>query len=115
MSEMALTAEHLIVLGQGRLIADTSVSELTQRVSGQVVRVHSEDDGRLREVLERDGAVVAIDDGRLRVTGLSSGAVGRIASDARIALVELVPETASLEQAFLEVTRSSLDFVAVAP
>jgi ABC-2 type transport system ATP-binding protein len=108
-------AEHLVVLGQGRLIADTSVAELTQRVSGDVVRVHSDENDRLRDLLARDGVlVVATDDGQLRVTGLSSGAIGRIAADARIALIELVPEKASLEEAFMEVTKSSLDFVAAA-
>jgi ABC-2 type transport system ATP-binding protein len=116
MSEMALMAEHLVVLGQGRLIADTSVAELTQRVSANAVRVDSEDNVRLRDLLVAAGAVVVrTDDEKLRVTGLTNAAVGRLAADARLALVELVSEQASLEEAFMEVTRNSLDFVAVTP
>jgi ABC-2 type transport system ATP-binding protein len=113
MSEMALTAEHLIVVGQGKLIADTTVAELTKRVSGDEVVVHGEDDARLRALLAGAGAtVVSTDSDRLRVTGISSGQVGRIAADAQIALIELVPQQASLEEAFMEVTRNSLEFVA---
>ena len=112
MSEMALTAEHLIVVGQGRLIADTTVAELTKRVSGDEVVVHSEDDVRLRGLLAGDGAtVVSTDTGRLHVTGMGSAQVGRIAAQAGIALIELVPQHASLEEAFMEVTRNSLEFV----
>jgi ABC-2 type transport system ATP-binding protein len=112
MSEMALTAEHLIVVGQGRLIADTTVAELTKRVSGEEVVVHGEDDGQLRALLAGAGAtVVSTDAGRLRVTGLSSGRVGRIAAEAGIALIELIPQQASLEEAFMEITRNSLEFV----
>jgi ABC-2 type transport system ATP-binding protein len=112
MSEMALTAEHLIVVGHGRLIADTTVAELTRQVSGDVVRVRSDQDARLRDLLSADGVTVAsTDGGALLVTGLSSAAVGRVAAQAGIALVELVPQQASLEEAFMEVTRSSLEFV----
>ncbi len=112
MSEMAVTAEHVIVVGQGRLIADTTVAELTKRVSGDEVVVQSEDDGRLRALLTGDGATVVVtESGRLRVTGMNSARVGQIAARAGIALTELVPQQASLEEAFMEVTRSSLEFV----
>ncbi len=112
MSEMALTAEHLIVIGQGRLIADTTIAELTKRVSGDEVVVHSEDDGRLRMLLADAGVtVVSTDTGRMRVTGMNSGQIGRIAAEAGISLIELIPQQASLEEAFMEVTRTSLEFV----
>jgi ABC-2 type transport system ATP-binding protein len=112
MSEMAVTADHLVVVGKGRLIADTTVSELRQRVSGETVRVRSEDDARLRGLLARDSVtVVSTDDGGLQVQGLTTAAVGRVAAQAGIALVELVDHQATLEEAFMEVTRDSLDYV----
>jgi ABC-2 type transport system ATP-binding protein len=74
--------------------------------------VRSDQDARLRDLLSADGVTVAsTDGGALLVTGLSSAAVGRVAAQAGIALVELVPQQASLEEAFMEVTRSSLEFV----
>jgi ABC-2 type transport system ATP-binding protein len=112
MSEMAVTAEHLIVVGQGRLIADTTVADLTQKASGDVVDVRSADDRRLRELLLADGVTVAdADDGGLRVTGMTSAAVGLIAAEVGIPLVQLVPHQASLEEAFMQITRESVEFV----
>jgi ABC-2 type transport system ATP-binding protein len=115
MSEMAVTADRLVVVGKGRLIADTTVAELTQRVSGEVVRVRSEDDGRLRTLLSGTSVTVTpAGDGGLRVHGLTSTAVGRVAAQANIALIELVQHQATLEEAFMEVTRDSLDYVGAA-
>jgi ABC-2 type transport system ATP-binding protein len=111
MSEMAVTADHLIVVGKGQLIADTTVAELTQRVSGDVVRVRSEDDARLSALLASDTTTVVPAEDGLRVHGLTSGAVGRVAVEAGIALIELVQHQATLEEAFMEVTRNSLDYV----
>jgi ABC-2 type transport system ATP-binding protein len=111
MSEMAVTADHLIVVGQGRLIADTTVDELTRRVSGDVVDVRSAEDARLRHLLLRDGVtVVDTDGGRLRVSGLTSAAIGAVAAECGIALVELIPRQASLEEAFMQITRESVEF-----
>ncbi len=112
MSEMALTASHLIVIGQGRLIADVGVEELTRSASRDVVAVRCEQAVRLRDLLAADGVMItstATD--RLQVQGLSSAAVGKIAAQAGIALIELVPQQASLEEAFMEITRDSLEFV----
>ncbi|MGI8760541.1 MAG: ATP-binding cassette domain-containing protein [Jatrophihabitantaceae bacterium] len=112
MSEMALTASHLIVIGQGRLIADVGVEELTRSASRDVVAVRCEQAARLRDLLAADGVMItstATD--RLQVQGLSSAAVGKIAAQAGIALIELVPQQASLEEAFMEITRDSLEFV----
>jgi ABC-2 type transport system ATP-binding protein len=111
MSEMSLTAEHLVVVGQGRLIADTTVAELTRRVSGDAVTVRSADDVRLRALLARDGVTVTSNDGgRLLVTGMTSEQVGQVAAQAAIPLIELVPQQASLEEAFMQITRDSVEF-----
>ena len=111
MSEMALTASHLIVVGQGRLIADSSVEELTRTTARDSVLVRT-DEGRpaTRPARHRRGAVTTTDDAGLHVTGLTSVVVGRIAAQAGIALAELTPQRASLEEAFMEITRDSVEF-----
>jgi ABC-2 type transport system ATP-binding protein len=114
MSEMALTASHLIVVGQGRLIADSSVEELTRTTARDSVLVRTDEAPRLRDLLATAGATVTTgtttDDSGLNVTGLTSVVVGRIAAQAAIALSELTPQRASLEEAFMEITRDSLEF-----
>lgn len=111
MSEMALTATHLIVVGQGRLIADASVAELTASAGRAVVRVRTEEAPRLRDLLAADGvSVTSTERDLLTVTGLSSGEIGKVAAEARIALVELTPQQASLEEAFMELTRDAVEF-----
>jgi ABC-2 type transport system ATP-binding protein len=111
MSEMALTAEHLIVIGRGRLIADTSVEEFVRNASGHTVRVRSEEADRLRPLLAGPGVSVTSDERTvLIVSGLSSDRIGRQAADEGIALAELVPQHASLEQAFMEMTRDAVEF-----
>lgn len=114
MSEMAVTASHLIVIGQGRLIADSSVADLTAQASRDVVLVRTEEAARLRGLLARDGVgITASDAEHLVVTGLTSAAVGRIAADAGIALAELTPQRASLEEAFMEITKDAVEFNAI--
>jgi ABC-2 type transport system ATP-binding protein len=114
MSEMAVTASHLVVIGQGRLIADSSVADLTAQASGDVVLVRAEQAQRLRGLLLRDGvSMTSTDAERLVVTGLSSTEIGRIAAAAGVALIELTPQQASLEEAFMEITKDALDFTAV--
>ncbi|MGI8331703.1 ATP-binding cassette domain-containing protein [Actinomadura scrupuli] len=111
MSEMALTAEHLIVIGRGRLIADTSVEEFTRRAAGDSVLVRTDEAERLRRALAGpEVAVVSQEPGTLEVTGLSSCRIGRIAADNRIALAELTPRRASLEEAFMELTRGAVEY-----
>lgn len=111
MSEMALTASALIVIGQGRLIADATVAELTARASGDVVSVQSDEAAKLRALLARAGVTITSEvPDRLVVTGLTSRQIGRIATDAGIALVELIPQQASLEEVFMDITRDSLEF-----
>lgn len=113
MSEMALTAEHLIVIGRGRLIADTSVAEFVRGAAGTSVRVRTDDAERLRRLLAAPEVTVASEAaGVLEVTGLTSDRIGRIAADHAIALAELTPQQASLEQAFMELTRDAVEYQA---
>jgi ABC-2 type transport system ATP-binding protein len=111
MSEMSLTATHLIVVGQGRLIADASVAELTASSGGLLVRVRTDEAPRLRDLLVADGVtVVSTERDLLTVTGLASAEIGKVALEARIALIELVPQQVSLEEAFMELTRDAVEF-----
>jgi ABC-2 type transport system ATP-binding protein len=113
MSEMALTAEHLIVIGRGRLIADTSVAEFVRGAAGTSVRVRTDEADRLRPLLAGpDVSVASAERSVLEVRGLSSDRIGRIAADAGIALGELTPQQASLEEAFMELTRDAVEFQA---
>jgi ABC-2 type transport system ATP-binding protein len=111
MSEMAMTATHLIVVGQGRLITDASVAELTAASGAAVVRVRTEEAPRLRDLLTADGvSVTSTERDLLTVTGLSSAEIGQVAAEARIALIELTPQQTSLEEAFMELTRDAVEF-----
>ena len=116
MSEMALTAEHLIVVGRGRLIADTSVEQFTRDAARDSVCVRTGETDQLRTVLAGPEVVVTSHErGALEVTGLSSGRIGRIAADNGIALSELSPRQASLEEAFMELTRDAVEYAAAQP
>ena len=108
MSEMALTADHLIVIGRGKLIADTSVDDFVARASAKVVLVRSPELQRLREVLERPGVTFEGGErGSLEVHGLTTEQVGDAAAEHGIAIHELTPQQASLEEAFMSLTRDS--------
>jgi ABC-2 type transport system ATP-binding protein len=113
MSEMAVTADHLIVIGRGHLIADTSVDEFLRMASGTAVRVRSPQATRLRElVLGPDVKVTSTAAGVLEIDGLSAEQVGETAAANGIVLHELTPLQASLEQAFMELTRGELEYAA---
>jgi len=113
MSEMALTAEHLIVIGRGKLIADTSVDEFVRRASGAVVRVRSPQATKLRElVLGPDVTVTSEEPGVLEVAGVTAERIGELAAANGIVLHELTPLQASLEEAFMELTKGELEFKA---
>ena len=113
MSEMALTADHLIVIGRGKLIADTSVDDFVSRASQKVVLVRSPELERLRTELAGPAvSLVAADRGALEVHGLTAEQVGEVAAGAGIALHELTPLQASLEEAFMNLTRDELEFAA---
>jgi ABC-2 type transport system ATP-binding protein len=113
MSEMALVAEHLIVIGRGKLIADLSVEEFVRRASRDAVRVRSPNAARLMDVLAQpDVSVERVDDGSLEVSGLTAEQVGELAAAHSIVLHELTPVRASLEEAFMDVTRDEVEFAA---
>lgn len=110
MSEMALTAEHLIVIGRGRLMADMTVADFVKGAGGSV-RVRTDEADRLRRLLAAPGVAVTSERSEvLEVTGLSSDRIGRTAADAGIALAELTPQQASLEEAFMEMTRDAVEY-----
>ena len=113
MSEMALTADHLIVIGKGRLIADESVEAVIAHASANHVKVVSPHVGALRPLVVAAGAAAEPEgDDTLIVTGLECREVGVIAANAGITLYELSPQEASLEEAFMEMTRDSAEYLA---
>ncbi|MFE2582790.1 ABC transporter ATP-binding protein [Streptomyces sp. NPDC059378] len=112
MSEMALVADHLIIVGRGRLLADTTVQELIRRGGGDTVTVASDQAARLREVLSGPGVEItgAIGTEELQVTGLSARDIGLKAAEHGIALFELSSRTVSLEQAFMDLTSDAVEY-----
>jgi ABC-2 type transport system ATP-binding protein len=111
MTEMALTADRLIVIGRGRLLVDASVSEVIAASSANHVRVVSPHVRALRPLIEgQGGSVTAEGDDVLSITGLACRDVGVLAAQAGLTLFELSPQDASLEDAFMEMTRDSADF-----
>ncbi|MGK5694509.1 ABC transporter ATP-binding protein [Streptomyces sp. URMC 128] len=111
MSEMALTADHLVVIGQGRLLADTSMADFIARNSRSYVRVRSPQRERLLDVLHQAG-IVAVEsgDGVLEVDGGKAEHVGELAAQHGVTLHELSPQQASLEEAFMQLTAESVEY-----
>ncbi|MGH3181807.1 MAG: ATP-binding cassette domain-containing protein, partial [Streptosporangiaceae bacterium] len=128
MSEMALTADHLLVIGKGQLIADTSVDEFTRSSSRQSVHVRSPRAAELAARCREAGATVRAGSASLaaaapgagagtgpdviEITGMDSAEVGKLAAARGIVLSELIPVRASLEEAFMELTRDSVEYQA---
>jgi ABC-2 type transport system ATP-binding protein len=112
MNEMALTAEHLVVIGKGRLIADTSMTEFINRAAPAAVRVRSTSADELAAALgRRPGVTVARSAAdALTVTGLSADQVGLAAGAAGLAVLELTAQQGSLEEAFMDMTRDAVEF-----
>jgi ABC-2 type transport system ATP-binding protein len=137
MNEMAVTADHLIVIGRGRLIANASTAEVIARGTERSVRVLTPDADRLSALISAEGGAVTRDDqgpggratGYVAADGQASGAsasadgaglltvrnmearrIGELAASASIVLYELTPQLASLEEAFMELTSGSLEF-----
>ena len=112
MSEMALIAERLVVIGKGRLIADTSVDEFVEQASaGAPVQVRSPRAGELRQALQRAGVEAApAGDAELLVQGRTAAEIGDLAAQLGIALHGLTPQQISLEDAFMQITRSSVEY-----
>ena len=111
MSEMESTADHLLVIGRGRLIADCTVAEFIARNSVQTVRVRTPQADELRAAVALAGGhVAAAADGGFVVQGLAPDQIGDLAFERGIRLHELAQAHASLEQAFMELTASSVEF-----
>jgi ABC-2 type transport system ATP-binding protein len=111
MSEMAQTADHLLVIAQGRIIADTGTEEFINRNAAPSVRVRAVEQTDLADALTaRGGGVECSPDGALLVTGLDCLAIGGVARAHDITLFELAAPQASLEQAFFELTRDVTDY-----
>jgi ABC-2 type transport system ATP-binding protein len=111
MSEMALTADEVVIIGKGRLIVQVSIDELLAQGSRQSVRVSSPDVAPLRSALEAEGAATSVeDDGSLTVRGKDHKEIGELASRLSVVLYELTPQTESLEEAFMELTEGSIEY-----
>jgi ABC-2 type transport system ATP-binding protein len=112
MSEMAQTAEHLVVVGRGRLIADTSMSEILDQASRDaLVLVRCDQATKLAEALRAEGATVeARGDGGLEVRGLPGARIGERALREQVVLHEMTPQRASLEQAFMNLTGHAVEY-----
>ncbi|MFF0724365.1 ABC transporter ATP-binding protein [Streptomyces sp. NPDC004134] len=114
MSDMELTADHLIVIGRGKLLADTSVRAFIEARSQAYTLVRTPEPERLRELLERGGAAVRLDArGGWRVQGPDAAAIGGLARDHGVALHELAPAHASLEEVYTALSQSAAEYVAV--
>ncbi len=111
MSEMALTADHVIVVGRGRLLRDQSMAQFIADASTDLVRVRSPQARQLAGILAGDGVTVRnVADGVLEVEGLSSERIGTAAAAAALTLYELAPQGASLEEAYMSLTEDSVDY-----
>jgi ABC-2 type transport system ATP-binding protein len=112
MSEMALVADHLIVVGRGRVLADTTVQELVRDAGGDTVTVASADPAQLRHILAGPGVEITGRPGseQLSVVGLSARSIGMKAAEHGIAVFELTPKTVSLEEAFMELTKDEIEY-----
>ncbi|MDT4963080.1 MAG: type transport system ATP-binding protein [Pseudonocardiales bacterium] len=111
MNEMAVTADHLIVIGRGQLIADCPTHEFIARSSEKSVRVVGPDRARLEQVISAEGGRVSSgDDGALKVSDLGAPRIGELAAREGLVLHELTPQLASLEEAFMELTRGSVEY-----
>ncbi len=111
MSEMAVTASELIVVGRGRLIASGSVDEVIRDASGGAVLVRTSEADRFASLLSAGaGHVQRLGPDTLQVSGMDSTAIGLVAAHEAIPLIELTPQQATLEEAFMEITRDAVEF-----
>jgi len=111
MSEMAQTADRLVVVGRGRLLADTTVDALVEHAAGGGVRVATSEPARLRSLLAAPGvAITSRGDERLVVSGLEARRIGYVAAQHQVPLYELVTESVSLEEAFMNLTHDVVEY-----
>lgn len=115
MNEMAVTADHLIVVGRGRLIADCSTEEFIERSTEEVVVVRSPDVEGVAAAVQQEGGKTAMgEDGLLSVSNMEAARIGELAAAGGFVLHELTPKRGSLEEAFMELTRESVEYGATA-
>jgi ABC-2 type transport system ATP-binding protein len=112
MSEMALTADHLVVIGRGKVLADCSMSEFIADHAASYVRVQSPQRGEVADLLRRQGLDVAVHDEELRVQGLDAPAIGELVGTSGLLLHELTLVRSSLEDAFMTLTADSVEYAA---
>ncbi|MCU1402600.1 MAG: type transport system ATP-binding protein [Microbacteriaceae bacterium] len=111
MSEMAQTADHIIVLGRGRVIADAPVADIVALAAGTAVRVRTPDAARFAPLLQANEAGIStIEPSLLEVTGLTAARIGELAAEERIVLHELAPINGSLEDAYLALTQDEVEY-----
>jgi ABC-2 type transport system ATP-binding protein len=116
MSEMSVTADHLIIIGRGRLIRDVSLAEFVNEWSKNQVRVRSPQAAQLREViLDADVRVSSEEPSVLEIEGLTAAEIGEAAGRNGLVVHELTPEKTSLEEAFMELTREETEYRATTP
>ncbi|MBO0610256.1 ABC transporter ATP-binding protein [Myceligenerans salitolerans] len=111
MSEMAQTADHVIILGRGRVVADAPMSEIVAGAEGDSVQVRSPQAEHLTPLLEAEGATVSRAEADLiSVTGLAAARIAEVAAGARVVVHELTPLTRSLEDAYMALTRDEVEY-----
>lgn len=111
MSEMALTAEHFVIIGQGRLIADVSATELEAMGAETSVLVRADEGQQMRSLIQRDGVTVRSEpDEAFSVTGMDSTEIGRLAANNSIALSELTTRHSTLEETFMGLTGHTVEY-----
>lgn len=116
MSEMAITAEHLIVIGRGQLLADTSVARFIDTNSRSFVRIRTPEPERMREVLATAGIqVVPGPDGTLEAVGAQASVIGNLVSSHGLTVHEVSTQSASLEEAFMRFTAGAVDYRSPGP
>ncbi|WP_433553415.1 ATP-binding cassette domain-containing protein [Micromonospora zamorensis] len=113
MSEMAITADHLIVIGRGRLLADTTMAEFIKVNARGVVQIRSAAQDRLASLMRAEGIeIVAYPDGLIETDERHTARVGQLAAREAIPLLELSPQQPSLEEAFMRMTADAVEFAA---
>jgi ABC-2 type transport system ATP-binding protein len=111
MSEMALTVDHVVVIGRGRVIAQMPTSQFLGDYAQSWVLVRTADPRQLSDLLRQSGASVTIDaEGTLIVQRISVGGIGQLAAAHHMVVLELSPQHASLEDAYVNLTRAAAEF-----
>lgn len=111
MSEMALTADHLIVLGKGRILADAPIADIIAGANGPRVRVRAPQAAELAELVMAPGITVArTEPGQIEITGMEASGIGDLAAHHGLTLHELTPLNASLEEAYMSLTADAVEY-----